>query len=346
MRKITNFIIVLLLSFSVAFLRSPLPSFAFTTLQTCFVSAQSAKDCASAGVIPAQKAAGAGGVVAGAITPANIAAGTAALAYLTWQNAKDYENSLPPAYASYGVYRVADNALLISGAWCWVSYYAPYNNYSWWVGSKQQTGGYSPAYSTNPASHACRGVGVPLAPTVPDNDYLNLGAAAAIAAANQALLDSLASSPDGDETLINLAIAAAAAALNSAIKSGNTSLIAAANAASTAANSALATNQAAATAAKAKQDADKAAADKLAPPSTLPEKSFAGSVNFVTFTLTAMSTKFPFDIVYGATNSQPFTCPSFTLFFYQWQLCFLLPLFTSIRWIIFIGLSTKFIMEF
>lgn len=348
MKKIIKLACILLLSFTVAFVHSPLPSFSFTTLQTCFVSAQSAKDCAAAGVIPAQKTAATAtaGATVGAITPANVAAGTAALAYLLLQDIKDHENTYPPSFAFYGVYRVSDNALLLAGQWCWVSYYAPYNNYSWWIGTKQQTGGYSPAYSSSATSHECRGVGAPQTPSIPDNGYLNLGAAAAVAAANQALADSLASSPDGDENLINSAIAAAAAALNSATKSGDSALIAAANSAATAANSALATNQAAAVAAKAKQDADKAAADKLAPPVALPEKSFSGSVNFLVHALAVFSNKFPLDIVYGATDATAPACPSFTLFFYRWQLCFILPFFTAIRWIVFISLSTKVILEF
>lgn len=81
------------------------------------------------------------------------------------------------------------------------------------------------------------------------------------------------------------------------------------------------------------------------PPSVLPSKSFSGSTNFLVYAVTAFSSKFPFDIVFGATTVSLPPCPEFSLFYYKWQLCFLMPLFLTIRWITFISITTKVILE-
>ena len=83
------------------------------------------------------------------------------------------------------------------------------------------------------------------------------------------------------------------------------------------------------------------------PPAKLPPKDFKNSTNFLTYAVTSFSRKFPFDVVYGspdASQGLPI-CPDFTLFYHKWTLCVLLPFYSTIRWITFLSLTVKFIME-
>ena len=171
-------------------------------------------------------------------------------------------------------------------------------------------------------------------PSIGGDDILDAAAAAAAAAAK-----GFADSEGSQENKNNAALAAAAAIA----AAGITGSPSAQQSASDASVSAAAAGVKAA--AKEEQDRDKAAADARVKPKDLPEKKFTGSTNFLVYAVTAFSSKFPFDIVFGGTDASLPVCPLFTLFYYKWQLCFLMPLFLTIRWIVFISVTTKVILE-
>lgn len=220
--------------------------------------------------------------------------------------------------------------------------------YLWHVAYKGGSRYASVAADTPPFS--CDGQGSPNLPSLADSvkglASDSILATAASAAARSA--DSSNASKDYDAALAAaLAAMDAVSLVSSTASQVDKDAAAAANSAALAAAAIARAGIAAAAAAKDAQDRDKAEADRLAPPSKLPKKDFSNSTNFVSFFLDKMSNKFPLDIIYGATdNVNAPLCPTFELFHYQWTLCFLLPLFTSIRWIVFLSLSTKFIMEF
>lgn len=171
-------------------------------------------------------------------------------------------------------------------------------------------------------------------PSKISNDTIFAMAAAGAAAAANSLANS-------DTDRMNAALAAIAAA--GLVGAGSPDYPMAQDALNSA--KAAADALAAAAAAKEQQDKDKALADKLANPSQLPSKAFSGSTNFVSYAVGAFASKFPFDLIYGATDASIPSCPSFSLFYYKWELCFLMPIFLTIRWIVFISISTKVVLE-
>ena len=69
------------------------------------------------------------------------------------------------------------------------------------------------------------------------------------------------------------------------------------------------------------------------------------TANFVVYAVSIFSTKFPFDFFYApvVTDFGSTDCPSFVFFYYQFQFCFLVPLFNALRWIATISISLKMI---
>ena len=346
MQKILKLLCLFFLALLLSFARFPIPSYS-----------QSAVGCASDPVCVTEL-----GLVRSAIvspSPINpfvvvgtnlarnadkvvIVGGALALGYMTNQSMTNLQNKAisnsPSVYASYAVQRSDGYLFPGTGNNCSIQ---PDTRY----GDPYVDGvidGSIVALGFLASQISCVGVGSPVVPSpsqsAPNLSSSNLFSEASTSAAAAAAAALSAKDYTGALTAANAAIDAAAS-----VTSDSSSSPADIAAASAAAASAGVT--AAAAAAPAQQEKDKALADSLSPPSVLPTKSYAGSVNFVTFALSAFSAKFPFDIIYGATDAVIPSCPVFTLFFYKWTVCFIMPVFLCIRWVVFIGLATKVVLE-
>lgn len=347
------------------------PSLSQSSLNACFTSPAAASECSSLGLISPQSAANAvrGSLVnpspinpfINAILPSKevvtVVGGVAALLYLRPSDLQKLKDNAPASKQySNGRWRAKN---FVSGAVTgWSNDVTPdrIENYN--------SGGYSVPnifYKYGASNGARSGqvlgdvwgsqtfgqvdfeadtsAGTLPAALAPDVSRISNDAIFALAAAGAAAAANNLSSPDLNR--LDAALAAIAAA--GLVGAGSPDYPLAQEALNSA--QAAASSLAAGAAAKAQQDTDKALADKLANPSSLPSKSFSDSKNFVSYAVVAFSRKFPFDLIYGATDSASPLCPSFSLFYYKWELCFLMPIFLTIRWIVFISISTKAVLE-
>jgi len=383
MNKSIKRVLPFLFSF-LLFLRLSSPAYSQSSLNSCFTSATAAQQCASTGLISPQTAANAVRSSLSAPSPLSpftslpskeavaILGGTAALAYLSQSQMQTLQDKgklayVPPFVGGQGVgvpYRVYYH--IRAGSTYYPGYSVVANgaiSVDFNTGRLSSNGVYvvtlgvsytggNPAnlwggkYSTESLfiDSIVRVDGLPnssadtspslasAASAVPNSSIYAAGAVAAAAAAVSSTVDS--------DILAAALAAIAAAGFVSADPLASPSDIAAAAAAS--ADAAIA---AAAVTAKEQQVKDKAVADGLAPPVDLPKKDFKVSTNFLTYAVTGFASKFPFDVFFGGTDVATPACPSFSLFYYKWEMCFLMPLFLSIRWIVTISLSVKIFLE-